>query len=314
MAEAPNVPGKWGRFCKEPLPDAVIGELADRQHGVVALWQLRALGLSDSAVHKRASAWRLHRVHRGVYAVGRRGLTERGHWMAAVLACGPDAVLSHRAAAALLGLRPDNRSRIDVSVPRRAARSRAGIEVHVSETLRARDLTSWDGIPCTSVARTLLDLGDVVRRRDLERAVEQAEVLRVFDLRAVEDVLARAGPRRGAGLLRAVIDDSAEQGLTESELEEAFLELCRGAALPQPAVNAWIALEDGMVKADFLWRAERLVVETDGHAFHGTREAFERDRRRDQLLTLAGFKIVRFTWRQVTIEPDAVAETIGALL
>jgi predicted transcriptional regulator of viral defense system len=205
MAGDPNVPGKWGRFCKEPLPDAVLGELADRQHGVVALWQLRALGLSDSAVHKRAAARRLHRVHRGVYAVGRRGLTERGYWMAAVLACGPDAVLSHRAAAALLGLRPDNRSRIDITVARRAARGRAGIEVHVSQTLRAKDLTSWDGIPCTSVARTLLDLGDVVGRRAVERAVEQAEVLRLFDLQAVEEVLARAAGRRGDGVLRAAI-------------------------------------------------------------------------------------------------------------
>jgi very-short-patch-repair endonuclease len=186
--------------------------------------------------------------------------------------------------------------------------------MHVSGTLRPQDVTVREGIPCTSIARTLLDLGDVVGRRGVERAFEQSEVLRLLDLRAIEDVLDRAGPRRGTGILRRLIAERGGQGLTASELEENFLALCRDAALARPEVNAWLVLDEGAIKADFLWRTERLVVETDGRASHGTREAFERDRRRDQQLLVAGFKVVRFTWRQVASERDAVAATVGALL
>jgi hypothetical protein len=314
MPEAPRVSGKLGRFREEPRYGPV-SELADLQHGVVAIGQLRALGLSDSAVHKRAATRQLLRIHRGVYAVGRRGLSPDGHRMAAVMACGSGALLSHRAAAANHALRPDRRALTDVTLPgRHGARARAGIQVHVTQTLVPEDAVVRDGIPCTSVARTLVDLGDVVPRRDVERAVEQAESLRVFDRGAVDGALARAGPRRGAGVLRELLQEWADPGLTESELEERFLDLCRAGALPQPAVNEWIWLDDGMVKADFLWRSRKIVVETDGRAWHRSREAFESDRRRDQRLTLAGFRVVRFTWRQVTRDQGAVAETIGALL
>jgi hypothetical protein len=291
-----------------------VAELAERQHGVVALSQLRALGVSESAVHKRAATRRLHRVHRGVYSVGHPLLTSHGCWMAAVLACGPDAAISHRSAAALWDLRPDNRRRVDVTVPRLKARQRAGIDVHTSGTLLAADLTARDGIACTTVSRTLLDLADVLDRRGIERAVEQAEVLRLFDARAVEEVLARAAGRRGAGVLEAVLAVFENPALTASELEERFLGLCRAAGVPRPEVNAWLPLGGGMVKVDFLWRSKRLVVETDGHAFHHTRGAFERDRRRDQRLLLAGYEVLRFTWRQVTGEPDIVAATVGPLL
>jgi hypothetical protein len=309
------------RICTEcpdiregPPLDTALAELAQKQHGVVATRQLEALGLGRSAVSGRAASGRLHRVHRGVYAVGYRRLTERGRSMAAVLACGPQAVLSHRDAAALLGLRTDHRAQIDVTAPRTGARKRAGIDLHVSATLRPQDVTIHDGIPSTSVARTLLDLADVVDRRGVERAVEQAEVLGLFDLGGVRDMLDRAGPRRGVGVLRAVIGHWTGSSVTASELEERFLEICRKAALPQPAVNAWLTLPGEAIKADFLWRHERLVVETDGRAIHATRAAFERDRLRDQRLTLAGYTVVRFTWQQVTREPAAVANTVGALL
>jgi hypothetical protein len=299
--------------------DAEIARLADRQHGVVSLVQLIAFGLSASAVRSRVGAGRLHPVHRSVYAVGRRRLTARGIWMAAVLACGEGARLSHRSAAALQGLRPDNRPVSDVTVPRGSARSRPGIHVHRSATLTDADATTCDGIPCTSVARTLLDLAEVVDRRGLERAIEQAEIQRVFDLRAVEDVLARAhgrqgGRRRGAALLRAVLADLGEPTLTASELEERFLAICRDAGLPTPEVNAWLDIDDEpAIKADFLWRRERLVVETDGFGSHGTRQAFERDRRRDQRLRLAGYAPVRFTRRQIVREPERVGRTTAAL-
>jgi Protein of unknown function (DUF559) len=165
------------------------------------------------------------------------------------------------------------------------------------------------------VARTLVDLGDHAKRRHVERAVDQAELLSLFDLRAVQDALGRAGRRRGAGMLRAVLADYAGPTLTRLELEERFLALCRGGSLPIPEANAWITLADGVAyQADFLWRAEGLIVETDGRDVHTTRAAFEHDRLRDQRLTLAGFTVVRFTWRQVTGEPQRVLRTTRRLL
>ena len=235
--------------------------------------------------------------------------------MAAVLACGPKAVLSHRSAAALHGIRRDSRVKTDVTVPSSSARSRPTIDVHTSLTLNAADITTVDAIRCTTVARTLVDLGDVVSRRAVERAVDQAEVLRVFDGRAVNDALARAGRRKGAGTLRAVLESYEEPTLTEKGIEERFLALCRKATLPSPAVNAWITPIDGVAyKADFLWRPEKLIAETDGRDVHTTRKAFEHDRLRDQRLTLAGYTVVRFTWRQVATDPGSIAEALRSLL
>ncbi len=233
--------------------------------------------------------------------------------MAAVLAYAPDGVLSHRDAAALQGLRQDRRASVDVTVPRRA-RARPRVDVHVSQTLGLQDLHHVDSIRCTSLARTLVDLGDVVSLREVERAVEQAEVLRVFDAKAIEDVLERAGPRRGAGVLRRMLRVKEGEGLTANELEERFLGICRRAHLPEPAVNAWLVLGDDPIRADFLWRENRLIVETDGRATHATRQAFERDRLRDQRAMVAGYRVVRFSWRQVTRDPGHVASTVAALL
>jgi very-short-patch-repair endonuclease/predicted transcriptional regulator of viral defense system len=290
--------------------------LAERQHGVVTLHQLQLVGgFGRAAVAKRAAVGRLHRIHRGVYAVGRPHLTAHGRRMAAVLAYGPEAAVSHRSAAAIHGLRRDERPSTDVCLPVTGASSRPGIDVHTTTTLQAQDTTIVHGIPCTTVARTLVDLGGVVPRRVVERAVDQAEVLRVFDLRAIEDVLARAGPRRGAGVLRAVLADLAEPALTDRELEERFLALCRTASLPSPAVNAWITLGQGVAyRADFLWRAEKLIAEADGRDVHSTRKAFEHDRLRDRRLALAGYTVVRFTWRQVRGDTHGVAGALRGLL
>jgi Transcriptional regulator, AbiEi antitoxin/Protein of unknown function (DUF559) len=314
MKGLPHVRRPYVHFREGPPLEAVIARWAERQHGVISLAQLQSLGLSKSAVSKRAREGRLVRIHRGVYAVGHGRLTLRGYWMAAVLAYGPGAVLSHRSAAALHGIRPDNRPKTDVTVPRRSARPRPGIEVHASTTLEPADITTIDGIPCTSLARTLLDLADVIDRRGVEKAVGQAEVRGVFDLRAVEEVLSRATGRHGAGVLRSVLAEYAGPTLTESQLEERFLALCAAASLPKPEVNAWITLDDGTAyKIDFLWRAERLAVETDGWGSHGTRKAFEDDRRRDRRLRLAGLDVVRFTWWDVEREPDEVTAMLVAL-
>jgi REase_MTES_1575 len=247
--------------------------------------------------------------------VGHPVLSARGHWMAAVLACGSRAALSHRSAAALLAIRPTAGAAIDVTAPGRPRRRARKIRVHRSATLRDQDVTTVDRIPCTTVARTLLDLAEVVDRRSVERAYEQAEVLGILDLIAVEDVLARASGRRGAPRLRAIVADSNPGvTLTRSELEERLLAICGAAGIPLPRVNAWVPLDGGGVEVDFMWPAERLVVETDGHRVHGTRQAFERDRRRDRRLLLAGWRVVRFTWRQLLQDPAEVAETIRTLL
>jgi hypothetical protein len=214
--------------------------------------------------------------------------------------------LSHRSAAGHWGLRPDNRARADISLPLRSVRSRPGIAAHAMPTLRPVDVTRHEGIPCTSVARTLLDLADAVPRRQLERAVEQAELLRLFDLRAIEDVLAHENGRRGAAVLRGVLAElEDEPGLTASALEERFVELCRAAGLPKPEINQWVVVDHGPpIRADFLWRRQRLIVETDGWRSHGTRQGFERDRLRDQRARLAGWEILRFTRRQLLRDPS----------
>jgi very-short-patch-repair endonuclease/predicted transcriptional regulator of viral defense system len=315
MKEDAEVSQPWVDKVQTLALDAEIAALAERQHGVVALHQLQSAGLGRAAVAKRAQAGRLHRIHRGVYAVGRPGLTLNGRRMAAVLAYGPDAVLSHRSAAALWGLWRSARARIDVSLPRRSVRARPGIDVHGTSTLTGADITSEADIRVTTVARTLVDLGDVARRRTVEAAVEQAEVLRLFDLTAVEEALSRAGRRRGPALLSLVLTNlSAAPTLTASELEEAFLEIVREAGLQDPEVNAPLTLPDGTpAKIDFLWRARRLAVETDGHPFHRTRQSRERDAKRDQLLRLAGYDPLRFTGRQVAREKDWVRRTLLAL-
>ncbi len=291
-----------------PPLDRRIGALADRQHGVIALAQLVSLGLSPSAVRDRVAAGGLRRLYRGVFAFGHTALRPEGCVLAAVLACGPDAVASHRAAADIQGLLRSARARVDVTSPGRAPRRRKGIDAHGSRTLAPADVTTVRGIPCTSVARTLLDLADVMDRRSLERACEQAEVLRVFDRSEIEQLLERAQGRKGATLLAAVLTDHHTlETFTRSELEARFLRLCKKAGVPRPRVNEKVE----NLEVDFHWPAERLIVETDGYATHGTRSAFESDRARDRRLTKAGWRVVRFTWRQ--LEQDDAVSALAAL-
>jgi hypothetical protein len=293
----------------------VIAELAVRQHGVVSLDQLRDMGLSASGVRARVATGRLHRVHRGVYAVGHSVLAVEGRWMAAVLACGVEAVLSHRSAAELWDLVRTARGAIDVTVRRSGQRKRQGIDTHRPRYLDPIDTTVRNGIPCTTVHRTLLDLADVVDRRRAERALEQAEVLRLFDLRALDAVLWRAPTRSGTAVLRSILaDNRVGQTITRSVMEERFLALCESGGIPRPLVNAWIDLEGGGVEVDFLWPEQRQIVEVDGYESHGTRWAFRRDRRRDRRLKLAGFDVNRFTWQDLDGDPGEVVQTVGALL
>jgi hypothetical protein len=303
------------RNAQDPI-DRSIAALALGQHGVVALWQLVELGLSASAVRSRVANGRLHRVHRAVFAVGHPNLTRNGRFMAATLACGLGAVLSHRAVGAKWDLGLRGRPWVDVTAPGTRGRRRPGIRVHSAATLAAHDVAVIDGIPCTTLARTLLDIAEDATRREVERACDRAETQRLLDMTAIDDVLARANGRRGAALLTAVLSEHrVGSTLTRNELEERFLAICRDVELAPDRVNAWIAYPDGGgAEADFLWHAQRLIVEVDGRDVHTTRRAFEADRRRDQRLMLLGWRIVRFTWRQVMFEPAYVAATLRALL
>jgi hypothetical protein len=283
--------------------DAEIAELADRQHGVVAHRQLLEIGLTVPGIQHRLRAGRLHRRHRGVYSVGHRVLSWQGRSLAAVLACGPDALLSHRCAAALLGLLPYFGRRIDVSVPRRR-RHRPGIVVHCCGC----DGTLVDAIPVTSVARTLLDIASVVRFDQLRRAIEEAERRDLFDLHALERVMTPG--RRGVRTLKTALRDCYDPGFTRSGVERHFARLCRDTGLPLPAMNLWI----GDQEVDAVWEDAKVAVQLDSWEFHRTRGAFEGDRKRDAVLQRAGYRVLRITDRRLETEPAEVVSVVRALL
>jgi len=222
-----------------PPPDRRIAEIAAHQHGVVSLNQLLAAGLGRGAIAHRGRAGRLHSVHRRVYAVGHPRLAREGRWLAATLACGEGALLSHRSAAARWELRPSAANIVDVTLTSRAGRKpRPGIQIHRPCVLDDADRASHRGIPVTSVPRTLVDLAETVSQTSLARAVERAEALRLFDLHAMRDTLARHPTRRGSGRVASVLDAYREDVLTRSELEAMFLALCAAHDVPAPAVNA----------------------------------------------------------------------------
>jgi hypothetical protein len=283
-----------------------LTRLAARQHGVVTLKQLVWHGLSASAVRDRVAGSRLHRVHQGVYALGRPDLPAEGRWMAAVLACGRGALLSHRSAAGLHDLLSTSQAAIDIAIPRRSVLSRPGIRLHRSPYLTPVDRFIVRNIPCTSVARTLLDLASVVPVGVLDRACNQAEVLRLLDMAAMAELLERSRGRRGVRSLRAVLGTELGTGIPRSVLERRFLALCRRVGLPSPSVNEWIAIEGEEMQFDFVWHAQRVVVEVDGWDTHRTKRAFREDRRRDRLLRLAGWEPARFTWDDVSGDPARV--------
>jgi very-short-patch-repair endonuclease len=285
----------------------IVARLAGRQHGVIARRQLHAIGLSSSAVGRWAAEGRLHRVHRGVYAVGHPVLTVNGRRMAAVLAAGPGAALSHASAAALWEIRPTSATRIDVSVRSAGGRgTRPGLRIHRAPHLRGEEITVQQGIRVTSVARTLFDLAATSSPRALERALDEAEIQQLYDRGSLEALVRAHAGERGARRLQRALDEDGDLTLTDSELEELMLSLCREHHLERPTPRAWVA----GLRVDFLFAASRLVVETDGYRYHRTRRAFERDRERDAILARAGYRTLRFTHRQLTREPAIVADTI----
>lgn len=283
----------------------MIAGVAERQHGVIALRQLAALGAGRGAINHRVWSGRLRPIYRGVYGVGHRVLSREGHWMAAVLATGTGAVLSHRSAAALWELRPTARARVEITT-RRALHARSGIQPHRA-VLAPDEITTTRGIPTTTPARTLLDLAAVLPEQAVRRAVNEAEVLRLADATALHDLKARHPRHRGISKLH---EDHHIPALTRSELEARFITFLDEAVLPRPIVNTLI---EGM-EVDFAWPAHSLIAELDGFAFHATRRAFEQDRARDRRLQARGWRVVRITWRQLHVEPQQLAGELAVLL
>jgi very-short-patch-repair endonuclease len=278
--------------------DAAIAELARRQHGVVARRQLLALGLSASAIHARATRGLLHRIHRGVYAVGHSVLGPDGWRMAAVLAAGRGAVLSHRSALDLHGVRRSQRSRHEVLTTRSCTVKT--IEVHRTRSLPPADVTAIRRIPVTRLARALCDCTPLLTDQQLTRCIHEAEILRIFDGNAIRDP-----PPRLAALIAQYMPQPAHEGL-----ETAFAELMRGADLPPHEFNAHV----GSYEVDVLFPAQKLIVELDDIRTHRTTRAFQNDRERDATLMAQGYRTLRYTGQRMKRDPDGVIATLRATL
>jgi very-short-patch-repair endonuclease len=290
--------------------DEVISALAQRQHGVVTRGQLLAAGVGGGAIEGRIASGILQPVHRGVYAIGHRALRREAWWVAAVLAAGPGAALSYRSAAELWVIRQSARARIEVSVPRHR-RSTARLELHVVE-MQPDEVIVEDGIRVTCPSRTLFDLASVLTIDQLEHAFNEAEYRRLSSPVSLDALLARYPKRRGTANLKRVLDNHRRNGQTKSRsvLERRFLRLVDAYGLPRPKINR--LTEEG--ELDAIWPEQSLVVEVDGWAAHGTRKAFETDRARDRALLVAGWRVVRLTWRQLDEDGDAIAAQLATLL
>jgi hypothetical protein len=245
-----------------------------------------------------------------VYSVGHEAITPKGRLHAPVLACGPSAVVSHRSAADWWGILSTSRVPVDVTVPGRSKAGQDGIDLHLVRALDARDVTEHEGVPITTVARTLLDLAEVAKARQLKRAIEEADRLRLFNGLAVEELLARSPGRRGLKPLRDLLSDFVYDPLSRSEFEALFFDFCSEFGLPVPTMNAHV---EGYA-VDAHWPGTNLIVELDSRAFHLNPNAFEEDRERDANLTVAGYCVVRVTWRQLTRDPAVVARRLSRLL
>lgn len=290
-----------------------IAELAQRQHGVVARRQLLRLGLTDARIKGRVRRGYLHVVHRGVYAVGHRLMSVHGRWMAAVLSCGPGAVLSHRSAAELWRIVHRGGRAIDVT---RATGWRApfGIAVHRCR-LPGDEIDTVAGIPVTCSSRTILDLAGVVSRHQLERALNEGEMQRLAHPLSIPALLQRYPRRRGSVALRALLNDQVGvRGITRSKLESRFAMLLADSDLPRPRFNVDMALRGRFFEVDVLWADQRVIVELDGRESHGTNLAFEKDRERDRLLMTEGWRVIRVTWRQLRDDAPGVLFDLRKLL
>lgn len=276
---------------------------------MIARRQLLGLGMSAQSIQHQIERGRLHRVERGIYAVGRRELTQRGRWMAAVLACGPTAVLSHASAAALWGIAAVPSGPVEVSIASPSLRRRAGILVYRRPKLSPSDLAVRDGVPVTGIVLTFIDFAWRFSRGRVERAVNEADRLDLIDPETLFCALDRHPGKRGVGRLREILDRRTFR-MTNSELERRFLPIADALGVDRPETKRWV---NGF-EVDFYWPALGLVIETDGLRYHRTPAQQARDRLRDQKHTAAGLTPLRFTHEQIRYEPAHVRETLAAVV
>jgi hypothetical protein len=285
-----------------------LAELAKKQHGVVSAWQLAKLGYSKDDIGHAVQAGYLHPVHHAAYAVGHAGISRHGRCLAAVLSCGDEALLSHRSAAWLWGLTTRFALPVEVTAvsPRR---TRVEIRVHSAEALTGDDRAGCEGIPATAIPRTLLDFA-AVDPHYLGYALDNAHRRGLLDLIAVDALISRSRGFRGVARLREALEIHRGPAFTRSGLERRFLDLVQRAGLPQPSMNFFV---EGY-ELDAYWPAERFAVELDTYDYHGSPQAFEADRIRQETLKLAGIEIVRVTGARLDREPMTVMRRLHRLL
>ncbi|HEU4927924.1 MAG TPA: DUF559 domain-containing protein, partial [Vicinamibacterales bacterium] len=275
------------------------------QHSTISRIQLLGFGLSAKAIRHRIARGRLTPIWPGVYRVGRAPLTREGRFMAAILACGDGAILTHDSAAAVWGIRKGGLDPIHVSVPAGRRARLAGIQVHRRNPMPPA--TTKQNLPLSRPLFTLVDLAATLDTDPLEAAINEADRLNLIDPETLEAGLAAVPYFRGRGKLRRAL---ARYTRTDSNLERRFLAIVRKARLPMPATQEHV----GRGRIDFHWPELGLVVETDGLAYHRTPMQQLEDRRRDQAHTVAGRTQLRFANLQIREEPDAVARTLGTVI
>jgi hypothetical protein len=289
-----------------------LARLAAKQHGVVSRRQLIALGMSDRTIRRRVARGYLHPVHVGTYAFGNPRLTQQGRWMAAVVACGQGTVLSYLDAAVLAGFHNRLGPRIHVTVT--SHRDVEGLILHRTRRLDADEVTTKNGIPVTTVARTLVDLTDILNEDRLLRAMREAEFQRLLDLDALNAAVERAHGRRSLGALKRAIAQHRPGRIIRGELEHRFAQLRQRAGLREPETNVPVTVNGQTYVIDCYWPEHRLAVELDGRDGHAREMAFESDRRKDAALTAIGLRPFRATWQRVSYDAAGLLADLTAAM
>ncbi len=293
--------------------DGRMARTAQGQHGVVTRAQMLGMGFGSNAIAGRVRRGLLRPAYSGVYTLGGAPLTADGRRMAAVLACGPEAVLSHRSAARLWDVFPYDPGRIELSRPAVGRTKHRSIVLRQAGLLRD-EVDEVDGIPTTSVFRTIFDLAAVVSKREVERAFHETEVRQLTDRVSLPQLLTRHPGRRGARTVREILADGEPAGITQNDFEELFVAFLDTHELPRPRFNPTLPIRGRLLRPDCMWPEGRLIAELDGRAVHSTDQAFETDRQRDRILLAEGWLSMRITWLQLRDEPEEIAADLRDLL
>jgi very-short-patch-repair endonuclease len=284
--------------------------VATRQGGPISHHQLVWLGVEPATIQQWLRRGRLHQLYRRVYALGHQAITPKGRLVAALLACGPEAAISHQSCAWWCGFWKTEPDEIDVTVPGRGHRGQRGIRLHLVRSLDPRDLTTRAGLKVTTPERTLLDLAETTTIQRLRLAIDEADGRGLWRPDKVEATLRRSPGRRGRKPLRVLLSDLEGEPLLRSELEAMFNTLCDDHRLPRPISNAQL----NGYEVDAYWPEYNLVVEVDSREFHLNGKAFEDDRLKDAELVAAGYRVIRVTYRQLSQDPAGVARRIRRAL